>query len=340
VSTDRQTQRLLFRSAFFVLFVLAPPLDLFRLDLTVGHFILLGYNWTLGLDGFVAGEAGAGLAAWNLFWRGLLPIILVVGGIIYTSWRWGRLYCGWLCPHFSVVELINALMRRASGKPTLWDKAPLPTQLPDGRTLQPRAGWWPVTYLAVFGFAFLWAVALLTYLLPPAEVYGNLLRGELTRNQGLFIGIGTLLLSVEFLFARHLFCRFACAVGLFQSLAWMGNRKAMVVGLDRSRVGECADCDAACDNACPMRLKPRSTKRHMFTCTQCARCLQACDQVQQGKAESLLTWVAGEAARDVSEREFGRGGKGCGGGERSKEIRGQEFTMLVPATRHRRPGGD
>jgi len=32
-------------------------------------------------------------------------------------------------------------------------------------------------------------------------------------------GAGTVLLSAEFLFARHLFCRFACAVGMFQSVA-------------------------------------------------------------------------------------------------------------------------
>jgi ferredoxin-type protein NapH len=29
--------------------------------------------------------------------------------------------------------------------------------------------------------------------------------------------------TLEFALARHLFCRFGCAVGLFQSLAWMAN---------------------------------------------------------------------------------------------------------------------
>jgi polyferredoxin len=47
-----------------------------------------------------------------------------------------------------------------------------------------------------------------------------------------------------------------------------------------------------------MRLKPRSIKRHMFTCTQCALCLEACAETQQKNAEGpLLTWVSGEAAR-------------------------------------------
>ena len=149
----------------------------------------------------------------------------------------------------------------------------------------------------MFGFAFLWAVVLLTYLLPPAEIYANLLSGELTLRQSLFIGAATAALSIEFLLARHLFCRFGCAVGLFQSLSWMANDRAMVVGFDTARAGSCQDCNNACDNACPMRLKPRTLKRKMFTCTECAQCISACTQVQGGEpAQSLLSWVEGQAA--------------------------------------------
>jgi ferredoxin-type protein NapH len=113
----------------------------------------------------------------------------------------------------------------------------------------------------VLGFAFLWALVLLTYLLPPAEIYGNLISGTLTRNQTIFLTAATLVLTIEFLLARHLFCRFGCAVGLFQSLAWMANDRAMVVGFDTRRAAACQDCNNACDNACPMRLKPRTLKR-------------------------------------------------------------------------------
>ncbi|MGE0081711.1 MAG: 4Fe-4S binding protein [Thiohalomonadaceae bacterium] len=303
MGADRvQRYRLIARTAFFMLFVAAPPLDVFRLDLTLGHFILLGQNWTLGLDGFVNGDIGAAGAALNLGLRGLLPIALVIGFGVWLSWRYGRLYCGWLCPHFSVVEIINGLMRRAWGRPTLWERRPLPERLPDGRRIAPRAAWWLVVALAVIGFALLWAVALLTYLLPPAEVWGNLFRGELTRNQSIFIGAATAAFMIEFLLARHLFCRFGCAVGLFQSLAWMANRRAMVVGFDVRRAAECKTCDDACDNACPMRLKPRGMKRRMFTCTQCARCIEACDQVQvENRAGGLLRWIEGAEAAAISD---------------------------------------
>lgn len=310
-----QQKRLLFRTAFFLLFVLAPPLDLFRLDLKLGHFIFLGQDWTLGLDAFVAGEADTLDATLNLILRGFLPIAGIIGFGVWLSWRYGRLYCGWLCPHFSVVELINALMRRASGKPTLWEREPLPEQLPDGRRIVPKRSYWPLALLAVVGFAFLWAISLLTYLWPPFEVYANLWNGELTRFQFIFLTAATIVLSIEFLLARHLFCRFGCAIGLFQSLAWMANKKAMVVGFDRPRVGLCTDCNAACDNACPMRLKPRSIKRKMFTCTQCAQCIEACTHVQRDNPQgSLLQWVEAECALDVSDRDFGRKpgiGEGC-----------------------------
>jgi ferredoxin-type protein NapH len=337
---------------FFCLFLLAPPLDILRIDLTQGHAILLGQAWTLGIDEFLAGRTGPGDAALNLLLRGFLPIFGGAALFIWSAWRYGRLYCGWLCPHFSVVELINGLMRRASGKPSLWERrragdcscvpsmSPVPGGprrdsadvggigaggnnpcgngasaskgpqwktlrragggAPTGRAVRPNPWYWVPTLLAVAGFAFLWAVAFLTYLLPPFEVYHNLLHGTLTRNQAIFLTAATLALSVEFLLARHFFCRYACAVGLFQSLAWMANDRAMVVGFDTRRAAACAGCDNVCDHACPMRLKPRTIKRKMFTCTECGECIAACTQVQGGDPrQSLLRWVEGDAALPV-----------------------------------------
>ena len=158
---------------------------------------------------------------------------------------------------------------------------------------------------------------LLSYLLPPWDIYHHLAHFTLPRGQGLFLAAATLFFSLEFLLARHLFCRFGCAVGLFQSLVWMANKRALVVGFARERVDECVSCHHACDNACPMRLKPRAIKRSILACTQCAQCIEACEQVQgrQGR-QSLLYWVADEQALDVSDRELGHKPK-IGSGDRA-----------------------
>ncbi len=308
-----QRRRRLLQTVFFLLFVLAPPLDIFRIDLTVKHLVFFGFDWTLGLDAWMSGHASAGAAAASLVLRGLVPIALIVGLFAFTAWKYGRLYCGWLCPHFSVVETINGLLRRACGRPSVWERQPLPDTRADGRDLPPRWFYWPLFVLAVVGFAFLWATVLLTYLLPPAQIYGNLLHGDLTHNQTVFLTAATVAFLIEFGFARHLFCRFGCAVGVFQSFVWMANKRAMVVGFDRTRAADCRSCDAQCEHACPMRLKPRDIKRHMFTCTECGSCLQACEQVQAGGPGNsgklqppLLQWVQGACALDVSDRDFGR----------------------------------
>lgn len=303
----RQQWRTMTRIGFFILFLLAPPLDIFRLDLTLGHFIFFGHNWTLGLEPVITGETAPGAGAINVVVRVFIPVAAIIVLFAWVSWKYGRLYCGWFCPHFSVVELINRLMQRASGRPSLWEREPLSTVRADGRTLPVNSRYWLFVWMAVFGFAFLWALTLLTYLLPPKVIYHNLFNGELTRNQGLFLGVATALLMVEFMAARHLFCRFGCAIGLAQSFIWMGNRRAMVVDMERERGSDCVDCGAACDNVCPMRLKPRTTKRWKFACTQCGQCLDACEHSQQRNPQgSLLHWVDGEQALNTSDRDFGR----------------------------------
>jgi polyferredoxin len=321
-----QRRRTLWQIAGFVLFVISPPLDLFRYDLTEGHFYFLTFHWTLGLDRFNQGLITPLQVTFNIIVLGFLPLAVVGGGLLWVAWRYGRLYCGWLCPHFSVVETINRLMVRASGKPSIWEKAPLPETRPDGSTATPNRRFWPLTILAALFFAFLWALSLLTYLLPPFEIYHNLIHASLTPNQARFLGVGTVLLFIEFMFARHLFCRFGCAVGLFQSLAWMANNRAMVVGFDKPRAKRCSSCNNACDNVCPMRLKPRTIKRAMFTCTECAQCITACEQVQERSGgETLLTWVQGKDALPV-----------VGGSVAQRSSAGQPITP-APQTESRSP---
>ena len=118
MSISTQQKRLVWRSGFFMLFILAPVLDIFRFDLDKNHLMLLGQPWLLEIDD----QSSASQLFWNMLLKFLLPLALFIGIGIVIVWKWGRLYCGWLCPHFSVVEAINGLMRRASAKPSIWEK--------------------------------------------------------------------------------------------------------------------------------------------------------------------------------------------------------------------------
>ncbi len=302
-TTTLQMWRRRTQVGFFALFLVAPALNLLRFDLYEAQLWLLGHRWTLGIDELVAGHISATQAGWNFVTRALLPLLLLVAVFLGVAYRYGRLYCGWVCPHFSMVEGINHLLHRACGKLSLWDAAP--TQRA-GTT--PHSGWWPLFALSCALGGFVWAITLLTYLLPPEVIWGNLVAGTLTPNQYRFLAIGTAVFAAEFAFARHLFCRFGCAVGLFQSLAWMANPQGMVVAFERPRARECKTCQSehscateplgsACESACPMRLKPRTAKRHMFSCVQCGQCLAACDATQTAQRRTpTLQWHIGEHA--------------------------------------------
>jgi len=116
-----QRWRSITQVGFFSLFIVAPPLNIFRYDLTLGHFILFGHSWTLQLDSLAGSNASL-----NVLLYGLLPVVSFAAIFLFIAWRWGRIYCGWFCPHFSVVEVINKLMIRALGKASIWDKNKLP----------------------------------------------------------------------------------------------------------------------------------------------------------------------------------------------------------------------
>lgn len=303
-----KTKRRILQLIFFAVFVLAPPLDILRFDLYANSLILFGHELDLGFIGFQYGFTPASDVILNLIFKAFLPIAIAGLLLIYVAWRWGRLYCGWLCPHFTMVESINNWMLKATGKPTLWEKNPLPERQPDGSHLRRNPWYWlPILALSL-GMAFTWAITLLTYAIPPDVVYYNLLHGQLSFVHSLFIGVLTLILSLDFIFARHLFCRYGCSVGLIQGLAWMANDNAMTIGFNRRHAKECHDCNNACDNVCPMRLKPRTLKRKMFTCTQCGECIDACIQVEGQKGNpSLLKWVSHEcSSHKITGRDNGQ----------------------------------
>jgi polyferredoxin len=301
-----QQYRRMTQAGFFLLFLLAPALNLLRFDLYETQLWFLGMRWSLGIDAFMAGNINATQAGWSIVLRAFLPAILLITVFLGIAYRYGRLYCGWLCPHFSAVESLNNLLHRACGKLSLWDRSTTPRA-----NVQPNRQWWPLFALSCVIMGFLWSITLLTYLLPPEIIWSGLVHNTLTSNQARFIVIAGLVFTAEFAFARHLFCRFGCAVGLFQSLAWMANPRGMVVSFARERARDCKTCDqprgSACDNACPMRLNPRNIKRMMFSCVQCGQCLTACDSSQQAQTrEPTLEWQVGADALRETLRQRNR----------------------------------
>ncbi|WP_206485835.1 4Fe-4S binding protein [Thalassotalea sp. G2M2-11] len=291
-----QQWRICAKVAFFLLFLFAPLLNIFRFDLDLGHFIIFGQAWTISIDSILYGGGDSVDAAIKIFTRVLLPGMIFVAIAAWLIWRYGRIYCGWLCPHFSVVEMINHLMLKQLNRVTLWEAASKKT-----RGVLPKV----LVFVSALSMAFIWAVGLLSYLVNPVELLTSIGHLSVGFGSSIFIIAATTVFTCDFIFARHLFCKYGCALGLFQSLIWMANKTAMVVKFDRQRAKLCRDCihyhkGKPCDQACPMRLPTRNMKRAKFTCTQCAQCISACATVQKDNPQgSLLRWASGNDAVEV-----------------------------------------
>ena len=284
----REQWRIISQSSFYLLFLCAPLLDIFRFDIIEGHFIIFHHSWMFGLESSQYECIDTSHSVSTVLVNFLLPILLVILFAGVFAWKYGRIYCGWLCPHFSVVETINRLMENYLNRVTLWEK---PNK--EGQTGFARV----FIFCVCFVIAFIWSFVLLTYIYPPNLLLSNLMHFELSFGPTLFLVIMTLVLTLDFFFARHLFCKFGCSVGLLQSFAWMANRRSMVIAFDPSRANLCQSCDNECDKSCPMRLPVRSIKRAKITCTQCGVCLTACDNVQKNNPDGrLIHWVSGEQA--------------------------------------------
>ena len=69
----RQNWRSITQTGFFLLFVLAPALNLLRFDLYETQLWFLGMRWSLGIDALARAEISAADAAMQLLWRAFVP---------------------------------------------------------------------------------------------------------------------------------------------------------------------------------------------------------------------------------------------------------------------------
>ena len=142
-----QAWRRVTQIGFLTLFVLAPVFDLLRYDMVEKHAYLLTFPWQLGIDDLLAKRIPPAQAVVNIVLRLILPLVVAIAAFIYTTRRWGRIYCGWLCPHFGVVEWLNSLFIRAIGKPTLWESKALPPIEPNGQARIRDWRGWPLGWM-------------------------------------------------------------------------------------------------------------------------------------------------------------------------------------------------
>ena len=192
----------------------------------------------------------------------------------------GRVWCGWGCPHSVYLEhLFRPIERLLEGSPSQQKK------------LDAQPGFWKprrmIKWVIFAAVSFALANIFLAYFVGTDRLEQWVFESPLQHPGGFALVCGvSLLVLFDFGYFREQMCIVACPYGRLQSV--LLDRQSLIVGYDEKRGeprthlkvvgggGDCVDC-GACVTTCPTGIDIRSGLQ--MECIGCAQCIDACDRV-------------------------------------------------------------
>ncbi|MEM0952393.1 MAG: 4Fe-4S binding protein [Cyanobacteria bacterium P01_H01_bin.74] len=267
----------LIQPAFWALFFLSPVFNVFRLDMIHQTLVWLGNSHAFSVK--------------TLMWLpfGFYGAVIVIAII---SFVWGRVFCGWACPHNTLTEWTKPVrvVLGLESKTTFFKRPRLPGWL------KQRIPWVKkravqVGFMVLMGFILttLLSVLLSFYVVPPDWVMRQYFNGN--PHIALVMGHGLLLLIGMFLLlAGNNFCRACCPYGMAQSIsAYHENSpwRPMEIQFSASAENDCKHCKA-CQLICPVDIDPRNATLtgqvavgQFEGCFNCGECIDVCSFIHK-----------------------------------------------------------
>ncbi len=270
-----------------ILFVAAPwiqihgePMILF--DVVNRHFVFFGST-------FYSHEAPL------LFF---LAILLVLSIFLVTA-LFGRLWCGWTCPHtVFLMAVFNRVEKWILGQYT---QRMLFYKSEDSFKKKIKILFLHFVYISIC-----WALShsFVAYFVGADKITSFIMDGpNLHMSTFLLCSAMTLILYFNFAFFREKLCLYICPYGRFQNA--LIDRNSVIVHYDqmrgepRSKIatynsdkGDCVDC-RRCVNVCPAKIDIRNG--FQLECISCGQCIDACDAVmtKMKRPERLIRYETG-----------------------------------------------
>ena len=221
---------------------------------------------------------------------------------------YGRLWCGYGCPHLIYLEfLFRPIERWLEGRPATMRKRDRGPWTMD-RALRKGAKWAVFAAISVFLSA-----TFVSYFVGWSQLWSWLLTAPSAHRGAIgFTAVVAALVFFDFAYFRDQMCTIACPWGRLQTVLY--DRDTIIVGYDEARGeprwkgrkpkagenhGDCVDC-GRCVTTCPTGVDIR--RGLQMECVGCAQCIEACDEVMEkmGKPRGLVRYTS------LSEIETGK----------------------------------
>lgn len=229
--------------------------------------------------------------------------------LFFLTALFGRLWCGWACPHSVFLEQVfRRLERLLEGSALHQRKLDSMTWLEPEKLLR-RGG-------KLLVFLFISAVIahfFLAYFISIPELWSWIGQGPLAHPQAFaFITIATGLIWFNFSWFREQLCLIICPYGRLQSA--LIDDDTMVIGYDEIRgeprgkprknddtLGDCINC-YRCVQVCPTGIDIRQGLQ--IECIGCANCIDACNEVMDdlGRDRGLVRYDSLNGLRGEKRR--------------------------------------
>lgn len=226
-------------------------------------------------------------------------------GLFVVTSLWGRIWCGYACPHTVFLEgVYRKIERLIEGPRDVRIKRNLGHLTPDKAW---RKG---VKHGVFLALAFVNAHVFVAYFIPPGELL-HAMTGDPHEHWSAFlwVTVWTGLLYFNFAWFREQLCLIVCPYGRAQSA--LVDSDTLIIGYDgqrgepRSRRteegGDCIDC-FRCVAVCPTGIDIRNGLQ--MECVGCANCIDACDEIMDrvGRPRGLIRYDSQHGFEDGKRR--------------------------------------